>query len=153
MISASTISAEIGYGNAAGLLFRKGFSGLPSARIAETSEQPRRTIPFEMRHPITSLQRSEPSDSTSTMSPEEKEREAERLFVLFDRMERNPMLSAATGDGKHKGIKEAVRDKMEEGNGDEWEEEERRREAEEDQKDEEEAEKEMKAYRERVGRM
>ncbi len=87
------------------------------------------------------------------MTQEEKEREAERLFVLFDRMERNPIISASNGDGDRKGIKEVMREKMENGKGDEWDEEERRRVEKEDAGDEEEAKKEMEAYRRRIKRL
>jgi len=145
------------------LLFRKGISGPPPARIEETSDQP--TTNFtepksttaahaEELHPITALRddnRSNPA--LDEMTQEEKEREAERLFVLFDRMERNPIISASNGDGDRKGIKEVMREKMENGKGDEWDEEERRRVEKEDAGDEEEAKKEMEAYRRRIKRL
>jgi len=161
--SVSTLSVEIGYGNAAGLLFRKGVSGPGPARIEEIDDTPVPSIfskrqiaavqPDE-RHPITSLRST--NDTTSAadeMTEEEKEREAERLFVLFERMEKNPIISASSGIGERQGIKEVMREKMVNGKGDEWDEEERRRMEEENRRDEDEARKEMEAYRRRVGRM
>ena len=151
---------EVGYGNAAGLLFRKGISGPPAAHIEEMAEQPDQTASSSTsanaaeRHPITSLRAGDNDDSTQLgeMTDEEKEREAERLFVLFDRMERNSMISASSGNEEPKGIREIMRDKMVNGEGDAWEDEERKRIDTEEGQDEEEVQKEMKAYKRRNGR-
>ena len=107
---ASTMSADIGYGNAAGFLFHKGITQKPSGTITEITEiddsapsvsDTKSNASLEARHPITSLT-PDPSSSSAAaaaaagvanMTQEEKEREAERLFVLFQRMERNPVLS------------------------------------------------------------
>ena len=116
------MSAEIGYGNAAGFLFHKGITQPPPGNITEITDQvdgeqnaaspaaPGSTtapapapaggaISAEPRHPITSLSDGPSANvnvraaGLSEMTPEEKEREAERLFVLFQRMEKNPVLS------------------------------------------------------------
>jgi hypothetical protein len=119
------MSAEIGYGNAAGFLFHKGITQPPAGTITEMDEDPQSpstsatTSPADIisptrvresadakpdpalttaepRHPITSLLPNPSlvaSHDLSNMTPEEKEREAEKLFVLFQRMERNPVLS------------------------------------------------------------
>jgi hypothetical protein len=52
------------------------------------------------------------------MSQEEKEREAERLFVLFGRMEKNPIISASTGStpgqdgGEGRSVNEVIGERM-----------------------------------------
>ena len=86
------------------------------------------------------------------MTQEEKEREAERLFVLFDRMERNPIISATGGDGERKGIREVMREKLEKGEMEGVGDDELARVLMEDRQDEDEAKKEMEAYRRRTGR-
>ena len=48
------------------------------------------------------------------MTDEEKEREAERLFVLFERMEKNPAVSIGTG-GEGGKMKNPVREAVESG--------------------------------------
>jgi hypothetical protein len=116
-ILASILSHQIGYGNAAGLLFHKGISAPPPARIDEISTTTPRnmSIDSDPRNPITSLQTplglSASSAENHDMTEEEKEREAERLFVLFERMEKNPVLKARGDDGAEKGVKEVMRRK------------------------------------------
>lgn len=155
---ASGLSVEIGYGSAAGLLFRKGVSGPPPARFEDINEDPSQypfttAVQAEERHPITSLRPgTNMTSSPDGMTEEEKEREAERLFVLLDRMEKNPIISASSGDGEKKGINQMMREKMERGQSEGWEEQERRRVEEEEDRDEAEARQEMEAYRRRVGR-
>ncbi|WVQ84382.1 hypothetical protein IAT38_006534 [Cryptococcus sp. DSM 104549] len=198
------LCVEIGYGNAAGILFQKGLSGPPPAKIEEipdhassshstphpislnpqlTSHPPisdsgspitiqpaTPTAPSapdfsEPLHPITGLRYTPDSQAgLKEMTQEEKEREAERLFVLFERMERNPVISMKSGEDKEKGgegkkdvkIKELMREQLEKGNVAEWEkkdeEEERRRLEEEERKDEEQAVREVEEYRRRMGR-
>jgi hypothetical protein len=81
------------------------------------------------------------------VTEEEKEREAEKLFVLFDRMERNPVISMNGGDGQKKAPNEIMREKLERGeledNGDD------KGREEEEKKDEEEAMADLKRYKER----
>nr|WVH01956.1 guanine nucleotide exchange factor [Naematelia aurantialba] len=157
----TTMTKEIGYGNAAGLLFRKGLSGPPEATIEELpADEPdaesREQKQEQARHPITALKPT-PEDSSplSNMSDQEKEREAERLFVLFDRMEKNPIISARSGQGQggSKSVKQAVRDEMErrarDGTGDSGDEAEEAQRQEE--REEEEALRELEAYRRRTG--
>lgn len=111
------------------------------------------------RNPITALETQE--DSTSPfagMSEEDKEAEAEKMFVLFDRLSRNPVLSAGApqADGRVQNLEDAMREQVAKGRGEEFdlaeEERERRRFEIEEEKDEEEALREIKAYRERMGR-
>lgn len=95
----------VGYGNAAGFLLTKGFSSPSSSSTAPASSSS--PSPSSSRsanaklpvNPITALE-ADPSTPTHdpTMTDADKEREAERLFVLFDRIRRNPAVSL--GDGK-----------------------------------------------------
>ncbi|TYJ58337.1 hypothetical protein B9479_000883 [Cryptococcus floricola] len=177
---ASDLSAEIGYGNAAGVLLEKGFSGPPPAKITELwdesslrpismSGQPvshppdasspitiQPATPIEPRHPITGLQDRDDRQDMNEMSDEEKEREAERLFALFDRMERNPVISMKSGEGQAKGIQDIMRDKLEKGELEAWQgkddEAERRKQEEQEQIDETEALREIQQYKQRTGR-
>lgn len=104
------------------------------------------------------------------MTQEEKEREAERLFVLFERMERNPVISTGTrakapaetgtsgaaggAEEKGKSVKELMSEKLRSGQVEEWEkrdeEEEEKRRVEEERKDEEEALRELGEYKRRT---
>ena len=163
---ANELIDQIGYGNAAGLLFRRGFSQGPPEREAKVEELEddeeedgsREKLP---RDPITGLEvdikatapastgsgssvgtsagglgigmgamgkggattatspasplaskLSATTGTTGTITPdsmiqemtqEEKEREAERLMTLFQRMERNPAISLSTGTGGSSG--------------------------------------------------
>ncbi|WVQ73410.1 hypothetical protein IAR50_002982 [Cryptococcus sp. DSM 104548] len=180
---ASDLSAEIGYGNAAGILLEKGFSGPPPAKVTELwdesslkpislSGQPvahppdanspitiQPATPIEPRHPITGLKGQVNVQDMNEMSEEEKEREAERLFALFDRMEKNPVISMKSGEEgneKAKGIRDIMREKLEKGELEEWQgkddEAERRRQEEQEARDEVEALKEIQQYKQRTGR-
>ncbi|KAG8740642.1 hypothetical protein FRC10_004100 [Ceratobasidium sp. 414] len=73
-------SAAIGYGNAAGFLYNKGIMAPPPASAGGDDV-----------NPITGTRQADTGPSLPEMSDEEKQREAERLFVLFDRMERMGM--------------------------------------------------------------
>jgi hypothetical protein len=97
LMIAAVMTREIGYGNAAGFLFHKGVSAPPEASIQEIPDP----APAEPdRDPITALRermdalknRPDPSEGPP-MTDEEKEREAERLYTLFKRLEKNPVLS------------------------------------------------------------
>lgn len=83
------------------------------------------------------------------MTEEEKEREAEKLFVLFDRMERNPVISMNSNEGDKKGKtpKEIMREKLEKGELEDDNEDKEREE--EERKDEEEALADLRRYKER----
>lgn len=80
--TATTLSSLLGYGNVAGFLFSKNIMTAPPA---PSSSEPSSSIAGDI-NPITGTkaQPREPLD----MTDEEKEREAEKLFVLFDRLER-----------------------------------------------------------------
>lgn len=154
--AAATLSSEIGYGNAAGLLFRKGLSGPPEARIEDLPDEDGVGVGIEERNPITSLRpdasASGAADPLAGLTQEEKEREAERLFVLFDRMERNPVISAQSSSGAATSAKDIMRAKLERGEleSDDLAEDAERREQE--RKDEEEAMADLRRYKERKGR-
>ena len=93
---ASTLCNLVGYGNVAGFLFHKGFFNAPSG----SSNIPTSTSSGESINPITGTT-VKPTEGVQ-MTDEEKEREAEKLFVLFDRLEKtgaippeqNPMRKA-----------------------------------------------------------
>ncbi|KAF9242959.1 guanine nucleotide exchange factor [Melanogaster broomeanus] len=85
---ATTLSGYLGYGNVAGFLFHKGVVSAPAR--ASTSGAPTATPTGLPINPITGTieKEHEPVD----MTDEEKEREAEKLFVLFDRLEKTGAL-------------------------------------------------------------
>ena len=159
---ASTLTAEIGYGNAAGLLFQKGISGPPPGKIVEIVDKPlpsptldpttTNTNSTTPRNPITGIRDTDDdTDPLAGMTEAEKEREAERLFTLFDKLDKNPVVSTQGPDGSRKGLKEVMQDKyVEVDKG--WAEKERREVQEEEEREEEEAMKDMAAYKARTGR-
>lgn len=89
----------MGYGNVAGFLFHKGVFSAPSQN--DNDNVIMSTSSGESINPITGTT-VKPNAEGVPMSDEEKEREAEKLFVLFDRLERtgaiqpdqNPMRKA-----------------------------------------------------------
>ena len=91
-ITASLLASYVGYGNVAGFLFNKGIMSAPPA--SGGSGAPSTTADGVPINPITgTAQKAEPS--APDMSDEEKEREAEKLFVLFDRLERSGAIPAS----------------------------------------------------------
>ena len=143
----------MGYGNAAGLLFRKGISAPESASITELpdEDETKPSAATEMsneRHPISGLIDQSSGGQGVEMTDEEKEREAERLFVLFERMERNKVISTNVPGGH--GV-EMMRKAVAEGKGEEWERLEQakrlRKLEEEDERDEAEAMRELEALK------
>jgi len=98
---ALTLSGYLGYGNVAGFLFQKGVVSAPTG--SGTSGAPMTTATGLPIDPITgtTMEEHEPI----AMTDEEKEQEAEKLFVLFDRLEktgalppgRNPIRRAMQG--------------------------------------------------------
>ncbi|KAK7466472.1 hypothetical protein VKT23_005193 [Stygiomarasmius scandens] len=84
----STLAALFGYGHVAGFLFNKGVMSAPPPP-ASSNSGPNREI-----NPITGTYA--PADQNKSvvdeMTEEEKEQEMEKLFVLFDRLERNGAL-------------------------------------------------------------
>lgn len=85
-LTASTLASYVGYGNVAGFLFNKGVMSAPPASGAAGA--PATTADGVPINPITGVAQ-KPAPSEPEMSDEEKEREAEKLFVLFDRLERS----------------------------------------------------------------
>ena len=85
---ASTLASYVGYGNVAGFLFNK---GIMSAPPAGGHGPPATTADGTPINPITGVAQKQ-DDSGPQMTDEEKEREAEKLFVLFDRLERSGAL-------------------------------------------------------------
>lgn len=84
---ATTLSAAVGYGNVAGFLFNKGVMSAPTLPSNSTLTTPS----GEAINPITGTLQAEPTQLD--MTEEEREREAEKLMVLFDRLERTGGIS------------------------------------------------------------
>lgn len=81
---ATMLISQVGYGNVAGFLFNKGIvTGPPSSGEAAGTAGPS----GPQINPITGAVQEERPDIE--MTEEEREREAEKLFVLFDRLERS----------------------------------------------------------------
>lgn len=117
----------------------KGKEKTPSTSLRLASATAPATAPI---NPITGTYETPPDPDLVEMTPEEKEREAERLYVLFDRLEKSGVMEVAN---PVKTAKEAGR--MQETK---EEEEERRRELErEEEEDERAVEEELRAYRAR----
>jgi len=89
---ASTLSSLVGYGNVAGFLFHKGILSAPQP--SGGSSAPQTTPSGEQINPITGTT-VQPKPAAPEMSDEEKEREMEKLFVLFDRLEKTGALPAS----------------------------------------------------------
>ncbi|PSR72893.1 hypothetical protein PHLCEN_2v11260 [Hermanssonia centrifuga] len=81
----ATLSSYVGYGNVAGLLFSKGIMSAPSVGDAGAPDTTADGKPID---PITGVAQRE-QNTGPEMTDEEKELEAEKLFVLFDRLERS----------------------------------------------------------------
>ncbi|KZV60313.1 hypothetical protein PENSPDRAFT_620141 [Peniophora sp. CONT] len=77
---AMQLVTAVGYGSVAGFLFNKGIVTAPTSGVQEV--HPDATI-----NPITGAV-NQPAQDSDEMTEEEKEAEAEKLFVLFDRLER-----------------------------------------------------------------
>lgn len=84
-----TLSGYLGYGNVAGFLFHKGFITPPAK--AGISGAPTTTSTGLPINPITGL--IEEEHGPINMTDEEKEQETEKLFVLFERLEKTGALS------------------------------------------------------------
>jgi len=103
---AALLSSLFGYGHVAGLLFNKGVMSAPpppstaqsstSAASTSTSSSTSNTEHREI-NPITGTYAPTGSTASATadMTPEEKEQEMEKLFVLFDRLERSGAMPAS----------------------------------------------------------
>lgn len=86
--NATTLAGYFGYGNVAGFLFHKGVVSAPP--VSATSGAPPITASGLPINPITGTVE-HPSENID-MTDEEKEHEAEKLFVLFDRLEKTGAL-------------------------------------------------------------
>ncbi|RDX44696.1 hypothetical protein OH76DRAFT_1042641 [Lentinus brumalis] len=85
---ASTLASYVGYGNVAGFLFNKGIMSAPPPPAGSSgASAPTTTASGAPINPITGVVE-KPSEPIE-MTEEEKEREAEKLFVLFDRLEKS----------------------------------------------------------------
>ncbi|KAI8823515.1 guanine nucleotide exchange factor [Fimicolochytrium jonesii] len=81
-----------GYGHAAGFLYSKGIAGGPFDDSAANSRPASRSQPI---HPISGkYERPDTGPELEDMTEEEKEREAERLMVLFERLNRTGVIKA-----------------------------------------------------------
>ncbi|KIJ32304.1 hypothetical protein M422DRAFT_35851 [Sphaerobolus stellatus SS14] len=76
------LAGQVGYGNCAGFLFNKGIMA-PPAGVSDAEGN--------IINPITGIRNTDKPNPVDEMTEEEKEREAEKLFVLFDRLERQGM--------------------------------------------------------------
>ena len=90
--AASTLTSQVGYGNVAGFLFNKGILSAPPPRPSGSAQPgaPDTTPDGTPINPITGIAQKE--EPVPQMTEEEKEMEAEKLFVLFDRLERSGAL-------------------------------------------------------------
>ncbi|KAJ7677217.1 guanine nucleotide exchange factor [Mycena rosella] len=90
---ATTLSTLLGYGNVAGFLFNKGIMNAPPPPAASAGTSAAvAAAAGENINPITGTAQ-EARAPAPEMTDEEKEREMEKLFVLFDRLERNGALA------------------------------------------------------------
>ncbi|KAF8623436.1 hypothetical protein AX15_006378 [Amanita polypyramis BW_CC] len=82
----TTLSALVGYGNVAGYLFNKGIMNAPSPNTSTTNAS-LSTPSGQPINPITGTTEKVKTEMEE-MTDEEKEREMEKLFILFDRLEK-----------------------------------------------------------------
>lgn len=87
---ATTLAGYFGYGNVAGFLFHKGVVNAPPAGAAPGA--PTTTASGLPLNPITGTVEPSTNHLQVEMTDEEKEVEAEKLFVLFDRLEKAGVL-------------------------------------------------------------
>jgi Guanine nucleotide exchange factor synembryn len=80
------LSAQVGYGNVAGFLFNKGVFNPPAQTSSTGADIPTASSGVPI-NPITGI--AQTPTSMPDMTDEEKEQEAEKLFVLFDRLEKS----------------------------------------------------------------
>jgi hypothetical protein len=88
---ASILSGFFGYGNVAGFLFNKGVMSAPPASESGPVVPPTTTAAGEAINPVTGST-VKPKSDVPEMTEEEKEREMEKLLVLFDRLEKTGAL-------------------------------------------------------------
>lgn len=110
-----TLSSLVGYGNVAGFLFNKGIMSAPGTTSTSNSSSANAnasTSDAERINPITGTYFSEESSADDEMTEEEKEREAEKLFVLFDRLERSGIAQNPIRQAQQSGKLDAIADQM-----------------------------------------
>ncbi|TFK64698.1 hypothetical protein BDN72DRAFT_846320 [Pluteus cervinus] len=106
--NATTLSALVGYGNVAGFLFHKGVMSAPAQDPTESTASLTTSDGYAI-NPITGTT-VQPKPEAPEMSDDEKEREMEKLFILFDRMERIGAL-----DPNSNPVRKAIRKKEQSG--------------------------------------
>ncbi|EGO01490.1 hypothetical protein SERLA73DRAFT_166046 [Serpula lacrymans var. lacrymans S7.3] len=87
---ATTLSSHFGYGNVAGFLFHKGIVNAPQGSSSSTTNMASGGAAI---NPITGTV--ERQSTPIQMTEEEKEREVEKLFTLFDRLEKTGAMPAS----------------------------------------------------------
>ncbi|KAI8146753.1 guanine nucleotide exchange factor, partial [Fennellomyces sp. T-0311] len=87
---AGQFTQEVGYGNAIGFLVNRGIAVEPPQGV-ETDDPNKQINPITGQY-VAAEEASGPS--LAEMTDEEKEREAERLFVLFERLKKNGIIKA-----------------------------------------------------------
>lgn len=118
VLLAQVLTAQIGYGNAAGYLFNRGLLAPPPAASDTSGAADSASSLQPGINPITGMVEQERAPGPE-MTDEEKEREAEKLFVLFERLEKaggmeNP-IKKAMREGKLEKYEEARRKEEEQG--------------------------------------
>ncbi|KAF9782098.1 guanine nucleotide exchange factor [Thelephora terrestris] len=88
-LDASILASQVGYGNVAGFLFSKGVMSPPPQPSTSSNAVygPSTSSTGAPINPITGI--AQQPVTVTDMTDEEKEREAEKLFVLFDRLEKS----------------------------------------------------------------
>ena len=100
---ATTLSGYLGYGNVAGFLFAKGVVSAPPRPSASGAPTTTATgLPID---PITGTIKKE--HEPVSMTDEEKEAEADKLFALFERLEKTGALPPSQNP-----IRRAIQEKL-----------------------------------------
>ncbi|KAI9489415.1 guanine nucleotide exchange factor [Zychaea mexicana] len=87
---ATQLTQEVGYGNAIGFLVNRGIAVEPP-RGSDANDPNKQINPITGQY-VSAEEAAGPS--LAEMTDEEKEREAERLFVLFERLKKNGIIQA-----------------------------------------------------------
>jgi len=138
------LNLEVGFGNAAGFLASMNImQPPPSTSENDTSDDD----PTKVINPITGVYMDPPSSSSDSdpladMTPEEKEREAERLVVLFERLRNTGVMKV--GEDPRRAAMERDTDRFRE-----LDEAEQKASTEEEDREEEEALRELERYKAR----
>ncbi|MCO5565936.1 hypothetical protein L7F22_019611 [Adiantum nelumboides] len=144
---AGQMTAEIGYGPCAGFLTNIGQAhAVPESEINDSSGRPIDPITGKVLPTAEEMARQDAESGLSEMTEEEKEAEAERLFGLFDRLDKTGIIKV---DKRSNPMQNAV----DSGRFQEIDEEEDKKRLEEEAKEDEEleasVEREMRAFREK----